>query len=145
MSPTLSLLRFSFGSLSVALALTLGSGCGASETKLVPVEGTVKLGKEPLKSGSISFHPDSDKGNKAAQPFVGTIENGAYKVAAGEKYGAEPGWYKVTVTATVPSDPKDEYSVPKSLISEKFGDPAATPLSAEVKEGGGPYNFEVAK
>ena len=129
----------------IALSLLTATGCGPGEMKTVPVEGTVTLGKTPLKTGSITFHPEGGGETTGSSLPVGTIENGAYKLGTGEKPGAPPGRYKVTITATVPSDPKDEYSEPRSLIAEKFGDPSTTTLSADVKEGGGPYNFEVTK
>ena len=55
------------------------------------------------------------------------------------------GAYKVTVSASVPSDPKDEYSVPKSLINSKYSNPETSGLTAEVKEGAGSYEFKVTK
>lgn len=131
-------------SVAALLALTAFVGCD-SGVKTVPVEGTVTLGTEPLKEGSIAFHPDSAKGNGFGSPVSGTVENGKYKLAIDGKDGAPLGAYKVTVTATVKVDPKDEYSITKSIIAEKFTVPANTPLTAEVKSGGGPYDFKVSK
>src|SRR5687768_2381038 len=117
------------------LAALVTAGCGGGE-KVFPVEGTVTIGTEPLKTGSIAFHPDAEKGNKGGQPAIGTIENGKYRLGYQGKDGALVGAYKVTVTASVPSNPKDEYSVSKPLVATTFSQPATTPLTAEVKEGG---------
>lgn len=130
----------------LAWAAALAAGCGSGGVgKTVPVEGTVTLGGQPLKTGTITFHPDAAKGNTFKQLPVGTIQDGKYKLAVGAKDGAPPGWYKVTIESSVPSNPKDEYSEAKSVISEMFANPAVTTLTAEVKDGGGPYDFKVTK
>ncbi len=118
------------------------TGCGQADGvgETVPVEGTVTLGKEPLKTGTITFNPKA--GGKTA---TGSIENGKYKMMTGTKEGVVPGQYEVAIFSSVPSNPKDEYSVPKSLINEKFNDASASNLSADVKAGGGPYDFTVTK
>ena len=136
-----SLLVLSFTGLLICL------GCGGADEvgKTIPVQGKVLLGTDPLESGTVTFHPDSSKGNTTKQIAVGTVNVGDFQMAIGAKSGVLPGWYKVTVISTVKSNPKDEYSVPKSVISERYGSPDKTPLSAEVKEGGGPYEYKVTK
>jgi hypothetical protein len=129
----------------VLVAAVLACGCGDGSGKVLPVQGTVTLEKEPLAKGTITFHPDKSKGNNATVTPVGTIENGKYSLATRSKEGAPPGWYKVTITSTVPSNPKDEYSVPKSVISEKYNDPSKSGLTAEVKEGKSTYDFTVTR
>jgi len=124
------------------LALPISAGCDSGGT-VVPVEGTVTFGSAPVKQGTIQFHPDSSKGNKSTQIATGNIVDGKYKLAANGKDGASPGWYKVTISSSVPSNPKDEYSVPKSLINPANSDVVSTELKAEVKAGGGPYDFTV--
>ena len=131
--------------LGFCFLLSLNAGCGSSGVEPVPVEGTVKIGDKPVEKGSIAFHPDTAKGNTLPQSASGTIENGKFSLGYMGKEGAPPGAYKVTVVVTVPSNPKDEYSEPKSLIANEFSIPEATPLTAEVKEGGGPYDFKVTK
>lgn len=124
----------------VTLALV---GCGDPQGKPIPVQGKVTLKDKPLPKGTITFHPDASKGNKYTGVAVGNIENGQYTVAVGVKPGAPAGWYKVTVEATAPSDPKNEYSLPKSLIQSKFNKPESSGLTAEVKEGTPSYDFTV--
>jgi hypothetical protein len=132
-----------FTFLSIGL---LAAGCsGEGGGKVVPVEGMVMVGNEPLKEGSIAFHPDESKGNKSGNPSVGTITDGKFNLTTGGQVGAPVGYYKVTVNSSAPSDPKDEYSVPKSLINSKYENPETSGLTAEVKEGAGSYEFKVTK
>jgi hypothetical protein len=128
--------------LFLLFSLATTPGCDSGGTN-VPVEGTVTHGAGPLKQGTVQFHPDASKGNKATQPAVGTIVDGKYKLAIAGKDGAPAGWYKVTITSNVPSDPKNEYSVPKSLINPAYSKVETTELTAEVKKDGGPYDFTV--
>jgi len=72
----------------VALTLT---GCGA---KYVPVEGVVRLDGQPLDGATVVF--TSEDGKKTFSGF--TDAGGAFSLGGGEKPGALPGTYKVTVT-----------------------------------------------
>jgi len=126
------------------------AGCSEPQLKLVsPVEGKISAGDNPLAGGNITFHPDTTKGNTAkfAQLPVGTISDGRYSIATGGKPGAPEGWYKVTVTSSVPSDPKNEYSIPKLIVDKAYTDAATTTLLVEVKEGSpaGAYDLKVPK
>ena len=49
--------------------------------------------------------------------------------------GAPAGWYKVGVIATEPSDSKNPYSVPRSLIPEKYGKAQETKGKAKESVG----------
>src|SRR5262245_52363280 len=75
------------------------AGCGADDN-LVPVEGRVLLQGQPLSglSGSVTFVPDSSKGNTSSASAVGEIAEGRYRLSTRGKPGAAPGWYKVVVT-----------------------------------------------
>ncbi len=130
---------------SLVVIAHVAAGCGPAEVKTLPVEGNVTLGDQPLKGGSIAFHPDAAKGNTYPRAVSGRVENGRFKLMTSGKDGAPAGWYKVTVAAGVKADPKDEYSTERSLVADKFRTPAATPLAAEVKEGGAGYDFKVTK
>jgi hypothetical protein len=126
-------------------ALLLAVGCG-SGPKLIPVEGQVTVGGQPLKTGTVTFHPDTSKGNTAKYPHfpLGTIDpSGKYSLSTGGKPGAPPGHYKVAVHAAVPSDPKDEYSEPRLLIDEANTSPETTAHTAEVKAGASPGSYDV--
>jgi hypothetical protein len=128
--------------------LAVAAGCGGGK-KQIPVKGKVTLGNTPLTSGSVTYHPDESKGTKVeATSIVGPInELGEYSLSAGNREGCPPGFYKVTVTASIPSDPKNPYSLPRSIINQKFNDPRTTPLSVEVKPDApaGTYDLSVSK
>jgi hypothetical protein len=134
-----------------ALLLLVGllaciAGCGGGgASKLIPVKGKVTLNGQPLAAGTLTFHPDESKGNTAKLPMppVGTIKDGEYTLATGKFDGAPPGWYKVTVHADVPSNPKDEYSEPRSLINRAYNEPYSTALQVEVKPDAPPGWYDL--
>jgi hypothetical protein len=132
----------------LAFMLMAMVGCGKPPLKTIPVSGKVLVGSQPLKTGSINYYPDSSKGNAGKEMAVGSISDaGEYSLGTGKAVGAVPGWYKVTVTATRPGNPKDEYSIPVSLIPERYNAVATTTLSVEVKEGAptGHYDLKLSK
>ena len=67
------------------------------------------------------FFADAAKGNTTKHEPRGTVKDGRYTMLTHPRQGAPPGWYKVGVISTEPSDPKNPYSEPRSLIPEKFG------------------------
>jgi len=129
------------------LAVLLLVGCSGGG-KLVPVSGKVLMNDRPLQvkegqSAAVNFHPDTDKGNQYKGLGAAPVnENGEYTLT---NNGVPPGWYKVTVTYSKPSNPKDPYSVPVSLIAADFNSKEKTPLAVEVKEGTAPdaYTLKV--
>jgi hypothetical protein len=131
------------------LAVVVVAGCGKNDQDLVPVEGTVTLKGKALKTGTVTLHPDAEKGNSHSfsSPPLAEINDGKYTIATGGKAGAPAGWYKVTVNASVPSNPKDEYSEPKLLVDKDNTDPATTPHSFEVKPGApaGEYDLKLSR
>lgn len=110
-------------------------GCGKSDSEpMYPVEGQVKFGTKLLTKGTVVLHPDASKGNTTKhEPRGGIDAEGRYKIMTHPREGAPPGWYKVAVIATEPSDPKDLYSLPRWLIPEKYGKPEESGLSFEVR------------
>jgi len=130
-----------------AFLLGLTAGCGGGRGS-VSVSGKVTYDGKPLTVGSVSYHPDASKANTGKAILVGPIDaQGQYTLTDAGKPGVPPGWYKVTVTAGVPSNPKDEYSLPKSLIPTKYNEPGQTPLAIEVKAGAasGAYDLTLTK
>ena len=128
-------------------SLALAVGCG---DKLIPVEGTVTVGKGPLKKGDVTYHPDREGGNTQTYPVLpsGKVdENGKYVLSTGGKPGAPPGKYKVTVTSTEPGDPKDPYSMPRHLIDKSHSAYETTKIKIEVKGGApaGQYDITLEK
>jgi hypothetical protein len=123
------------------------AGCG-QDAGLVPVSGKVTLDSKPLGTGTVTFHPDAAKGNKAAHLATGEIDSGGnYKLTSDGKEGAAPGWYKVTVTAQESTDSKNPYAVPKSILNSKFRDAQTSNLSFEVMPNpdAGAYDIKVSK
>jgi hypothetical protein len=122
--------------------------CGTSAEKLTPVAGKVTVNGSPLTTGSVTFHPDAQKGNNTPHIPVGTLDaEGNYKLMSSTKEGAPLGWYKVTVTAQEPIDPKNPYAPPKHMINPKFSDAETSGLAVEVveKPAAGAYDLKLAK
>src|SRR5258708_7342139 len=111
------------------------AGCGQSgSATMLPVEGQVKFKGKLLTKGTVVLYPDPSKGNITKHEPRAVIEaDGRYQVVTHPQQGAPPGWYKVTVSVTEPSDPKNPYSLPRSLTPEKFGKPDESGLSLEVR------------
>src|SRR5262249_4842873 len=82
-------------------------GCGEGGERLLPVQGKASLADKALPRGYVIFHPDAQKGNTSKDEPRGTIgEDGTYSLKTGNRDGAAPGWYKVTVAAAEQIDPK---------------------------------------
>jgi hypothetical protein len=130
--------------LCLSLAL-LGAGCGdkSGVGATVPVAGKVTVGGQPLAKGSVSFKPDTAKGNTSKfEPSSDIDASGGYSLLTNGKPGAPAGWYKVTVVAEEAVDSTNP-KPPKSLVSVKYKDPETTPLSVEVKAGASPDAYEL--
>jgi len=140
---------------ALLIATFAAVGCGGG-AKLTPVEGKVTLaGKSAdyLKGGVVTFHPDTDAGNKQtyAQFPMGTIdETGKYTLSTGGKPGAPVGAYKVTVRvekqqATDPNKPS--YAPPVYLTDSANADVTTTNLKKEVKADApaGHYDIPLTK
>jgi hypothetical protein len=128
--------------------IAFAAGCGGP--KLLPVEGTVTVANQPLKTGTVTYHPDKEGGNTQSYPVLpsGTLnENGKYTLSTGGKAGAPAGKYKVTISSTAPSDPKDPYSIPKHLIDKTNSAVETTTIKKEVKADApsGHYDVSLAK
>ena len=139
--------RRSTGPLLVAFVLSSLAGCGGGAAEaVVPVEGQVKIGDKLLTKGSVTFFPDTTKGNTTKHEPRGTIDaDGKYKITTHPRDGAPPGWYKVAVQSTESSDPKNPYAMPKHLIPEKFGKAETSKLMIEVRKDApaGAYDLEL--
>jgi hypothetical protein len=128
--------------------MVLAAGCGKGSLKTTTVRVKVYLGAKPLTKGSVNFYPDSSKGNATKEMAVASInEAGEYTLGTKAQTGATPGWYKVTVTSNRPSNPRDEYSVPVSLVPKVYNSDKTTPLSIEVKESApeGHYDLKLTR
>src|ERR1044072_7867777 len=131
-----------------ALASATLLGCGKQGDKLTSVTGKVTVDGSPLTTGAVAFHPDSSKGNTTRHLPVGNMDgSGTYKLTTATKDGAPPGWYKVTVSAQQPIDPKNPYAPPKHLIHPKFSDPTTSGLEVAVVVSPAPaaYDLQLAQ
>src|SRR5262249_4958975 len=92
-----------------AVSLASLAGCGPPHSQtMFPVEGQVRFEGKPLTAGTVVLHPDGSKGNSTKHEPRGSIEpDGKYRIITHPQEGARPGWYKVAVIATEPSDPKN--------------------------------------
>jgi major membrane immunogen (membrane-anchored lipoprotein) len=149
------------------LAMSLG-GCGSDDGlgKRYSVYGTVSYNGQPVEKGEIAFVPE-DPGGRAAS---GVIENGSYTLSTiGNRDGALPGKYKVTVTAREVDVAKAEALfkekakkgkdvqtsiIPKEFMTKaaksaknnvpvKYSAPDTSKLTAEVKEQSNSIPFEL--
>jgi hypothetical protein len=129
--------RCRFGPILACASWLLFAGCDAGTPTLVPVSGKVLYRNQPLPRGTIVFVPDADRGNNG--PLAqGTIQGGgSYTMQTGEKSGAMPGWYRITVIAVenTTSFSLNGSAVPRSLVPERYRDPQLSDLACEVKAG----------
>jgi hypothetical protein len=126
----------------VALAAV---GCGQSET--VEVTGTVTLNGQPAEQAEVMFNP------KAAGRFAIGVTDASGKFTlstAKPNDGALPGEYVVTLAEYYPPDkppalPRGGGLLP-SRFPPQFGDPAKSPLTANIERGGkNDFQFDVKK
>jgi hypothetical protein len=127
-------------------------GCADPDAigKTVPVTGKVTIGDKLLETGAVNYLPDNSKGNKGLGA-TGVVTNGSYTLEtqgkSSVKAGALPGFYKVTITTSVPGgmattpvgEPKKD-AAPAGApggtpIASKYTNYAGTPITIEVKEG----------
>ena len=131
------------------LSLAVVVGCGGSGGGY-KVSGTVKYTDgTPVESATITFHP---AGGGDVAP-AGQVKNGQYTLKTEDKELAPAGKYKVTITpGMVGLDMSNPEAIGKMATKQptpptaaQFGDPAKTPLTAEITKDQSDLNFEVAK
>jgi hypothetical protein len=130
-------LSYLLGSLGL---LTL-AGCGG--LKLYPVSGTVTLDGQPLSQSTVSFNPDTSKGNNHTVSCVGRLDGqGGFKLQTIAVRGSEGGpgaplgWYKVTLLTGLPGDPEIK-------VKPIYLDPNKSPISIEVVEKPEPGRYDL--
>jgi hypothetical protein len=132
-------------SVGLAVGLVVAAGCGPDGPTTYPVSGSLALttGK-PVPHGYITFHPDPGKGNTSKQVAIGYIKDGRYALKTGDRDGAPPGWYKVTVEAANEVDPNNPY-VTEWFADEKYTSQDQSGLAVEVvpKADPGRYDFKL--
>ena len=124
--------------LRIALAgalLGLVVGCGGPG--VAPVEGTVTFKGEPLKEGTILFHPEKGR------PAAGKIRDGKIVEVTTETLndGVPVGRVRVAIQAITNADKMD--GPHKSLIPEKYGEADKSELKAEITAGKNDLKFDL--
>jgi hypothetical protein len=133
-------------SLVVVFSVVGLQGCGAGGVRFVPVTGKVTMDGKPLAKVGVTFIPQAKPGSEIAGDVSSgvTDDNGEYKLTAfvkgGEKEGAQVGKHKVTITQKDVRGEGDRQII-REKIPKKYN--IETTLSADVKAGGPPINFEL--
>lgn len=118
------------------------AGCGGS---VASVSGTVTLDGKPVEGsrelyGTVNFYRADGSGS----PATGMIrESGSYSLITGGTKGLEPGNYKVAITIKEIIPPKEPGGLTgnKRIGPAKYGQPAQSGLTAEVKPGRNTFDF----
>jgi len=121
------------------------SGSSRPDVELVPVEGVVTLGGEPLAGASVMF---------GGVAMGETDAEGRYELSQGTKKGVPVGEYQVVIEKWVMPDGSlyrsDEGISPMDSgatqeIPPKYSNMEMTELKATVPAGGGKVDFELKK
>jgi hypothetical protein len=80
----------------LALFCLCGLAC-SREDALQPVEGKVVFKDKGIQGAVVTFHPKGADPIRALRPVGFTKEDGAFTLQTGQKEGAPPGEYTVTV------------------------------------------------
>ncbi len=131
--------RLLLGCLVAALLFTT-SGCGGPE--IAPVSGKITVGGQPVGRGSVTFMPDQDKGT-SGKVAVGDIQSdGSYSLRTFDTDdGALVGHHRVIISGRGLEDA--ENMAPDPNIPPRYANPAQSGLTAEVKSGSNPINFDL--
>jgi hypothetical protein len=123
---------------AVAVCLA-AAGCGS---ELADVSGTVTLDGQPLPRGTVVF-----QGDKLASGYGEIRSDGTFEIRTGDQQGLKPGKYRVTVTAyqTGPAAHAEGEVIPELLTPKRYNNPDTSDLTAEVKPGGGHFDFKLKR
>lgn len=118
------------------LLLCVVLGCGSPHDSTV--SGKVTLDGQPLTTGTVTFAPQGE-----GRIAYGEINaSGEYAVRTLGDQGMLPGKYNVTIRAT--GQAAESHLPPPLLTPEKYGDPATSGFTAEIKPGANSYNFDMS-
>ncbi len=122
---------------AAALLFALTPGCGPDGPEIATVEGTVKLGGEPLAESTVMFQPSSGR------PSAGrTDAEGHYELVYSQgRKGALPGEHTVTISTFRAGD--REEGIPKIIerVPAKYN--AKTELKETVEAGKNMIDFNL--
>ena len=132
------------------------AGCGESSTYDGPerasISGKVTFNGAPIETGSITFTPEDGSSTVASAPIGG----GAYWLSEG--HGPNLGTYKVSISASKPSDdviateepelddeesgrPRRPKQKPEEILPAKYN--TETELKVEVESGSNTFDFDL--
>jgi len=117
--------------IAVLLAIVLASGCDSALEPMTSVRGKVTYRGVPLHTGTIVFTPDESRGTTGPMARAEIRAEGTYELSTEDQRGARAGWYRVTIMAMDGSP--GSYSMPRSLLPDKYRDPELSGLSCHVK------------
>lgn len=122
--------------------IAFAAGCSSEGEKLAPVAGAITANGKAVPSGTLTFYPDSTKGNASKHQPNGVITaDGRFEMfLTGNKKGAPPGWYKVVVYAVDDPQPGKPN---KYFVSKKYSNIASTPLQFEVIDNPEPGRYDL--
>lgn len=119
----------------VGVLLMLGAGCDRPPT-LIKVRGQVTLNGQPLRSGTVVFAPDEERGVHGPLSYAVLDEKGGFELTTDNGPGAVAGWHRVTV-----APPPESADLIVGL--ERYRNPDLSGLRYEVKAGQ-ENNFTIA-
>ena len=125
--------------LLVAPALVC-TGCGSPYES--SVTGTVRLGGEPLRTGTVTFHPSAS----GAAAYGGVDPDGRFTLSTGRGKGLAPGEYIATVVATEASPAVSGGGTPpigKPITPARYGDKSLSKLRYTVVPGKNDFEIEL--
>lgn len=127
----------------LALCAAALTSCSSSDD-LQPVSGKVVVKGTPAVGAVVAFHPDGAATVSTVTSTGTADEQGQFTLSTGDKKGAKPGKYVVTVIwpdpAKQPTEKQrlqgKEVEAP-DLLGRRYADRNKSPLRAEVKAGVG--------
>lgn len=133
---------FVFG-VAGALLAVVAIGCGRGGIGLAPVEGVVTIDGAPLADAGVLFFPNDPK---MGQPATGeTDAEGRFTLVTASREGAAIGEHLVAIakdkTTAIPNSGRfPQYKV-TSFIPNKYADPKASGLTANVRDDDNYFEF----
>jgi hypothetical protein len=113
-------------------------GCESGMEALAPVRGKVTYQGRALSTGVIVFTPDPERGSSGPVARAEIQPDGSYALSTRDLPGAASGWHRVTLVALeLPSGevPRGPFTMPRSLLPERYRDPQLSGLVRKVKAG----------
>ncbi len=118
----------------LAIVCCIPVACNKPAAELFPVRGEVFLEGKPAAGASVVFHPvDEDAGTAA---YATVQEDGSFELSTyGERDGAEPGKYLVTLSWRDEKKVDDEIVNGPDRFNDRFSNPKTTTIKVTVVEG----------